>query len=426
MKALINANIYDFQNYRENGYILFDKEIQEVGPMNIFPGAKQCFDMKNALVMPGLVVGHTHMYSAFARGMQVPFHPQSFQDILTQLWWKLDAALDHEAVYYSGLVSSAEFIKNGVTTVIDHHAGGKIRGSLNRLKKAVCEDAGLRGIFCFETSDRFDADECMEENLSFAAVNSEKCAGMFGMHASMSLSDETLKKVSTRLRGMPIHIHVAESPEDEADSLQKYGKRVVERLEDFGLLNRNSILAHCVHVDEREAGIMAKAGVYVALNPTSNMNNAVGLPDYERFKEHGIKVLLGNDGLGFNVAREMLNLTFGMKHRKEHPLAFSLEDLLQVIRNGYEFAGRMLGIKIGRIEKGCKADMIAVPYMAPTPMNADNAFGHVFYGLFDHFHPREVLCDGEFVMKDYEIREELEAVYPAAQKIAKKVWEKIQ
>jgi cytosine/adenosine deaminase-related metal-dependent hydrolase len=222
MKAFINATLYDFESFRENQYVLFEDEIIQVGPMDKFPGADEITDAIGCVLMPGLLNAHAHIYSTFARGMSVPFDPKSFQDILDQLWWKLDAKLDKESVYYSGLVSACECIQNGVTTVIDHHASGLyIKGSLNELKRSVCDEMGLRGIFCFETSDRFDIDECIEENIEFASHKSERCAGLFGMHASLSLSDDTLRKISQKTGDIPVHVHAAESIEDEDDCIKK-------------------------------------------------------------------------------------------------------------------------------------------------------------------------------------------------------------
>lgn len=159
----------------------------------------------------------------------------------------------------SGLVYGMDSIKSGVTTLIDHHASGLyIKGSLNEIKKSVCDTLGLRGIFCFETSDRFNIDECISENIEFSRDKSNKHCGVFGMHASMSLSDKTLEKISKVLGNLPIHIHIAESTDDVYDCMDKYNKTIVKRLDDFNLLNENSILSHCVHINDDEANIIEK------------------------------------------------------------------------------------------------------------------------------------------------------------------------
>lgn len=428
VKVIINCNIFDYENYKENQYIRFDKEILEVGDMKDFKKNKneEIIDFKGKLVMPGFVNGHTHIYSTFARGMSVEFNPKSFSDILKQLWWRMDSKIDLETTYYSGLVSGIEFIKNGITTFIDHHASGlAIKGTLNELKKGLCDEIGLRGIFCFETSDRFNVTECIEENVEFAKNKNENHAGMFGLHASLSLSNETLKKVSENLNGLPIHIHVAESLEDEEDSIKKYGKRVVERLEEFDLLTKNSILSHCVHIDEKEAEIISKHDVYVALNPTSNMNNAVGLPNYMLLKNNNIKTIIGNDGLGFNITREYLNLYYTQKYRYEDPTFFNFVDLKNNIDNVYNLAGELLGIKIGRIKEGYKADMISFDYIPFTLLDKNNIFGHVFFGIWDKLDVIDTIVNGEILMKNREVKYDVNSIYNNAKEISKKLWERL-
>ncbi|MFA6649081.1 MAG: hypothetical protein WCS48_03195, partial [Candidatus Izemoplasmatales bacterium] len=147
MKALINARIYDYNQYQEQAYILFDEQITQVGPMIEFvDNGYDIIDCTGQLVMPSLVVGHSHIYSTFARGLSIPFNPQNFQEILAQLWWKLDASLDNSMNYNSGIASACDFLRNGITTIIDHHASGKdIIGSLLALKHAICDDASMRG-----------------------------------------------------------------------------------------------------------------------------------------------------------------------------------------------------------------------------------------------------------------------------------------
>lgn len=428
MYALINVRLYDFNYYKEDAYILFDNKIQAIGDMNHFQDdGYDIIDGTNQLVLPSLVVAHTHIYSTFARGLSLQFNPSNFQEILDQLWWKLDAQLDQEEIYYSGLVSGVDYIKNGVTTLIDHHASGlEIKGSLNALKKAICDDVGMRGIFCFETSDRFDTDACIEENLNFAQTYHERnCVGLFGLHASMSLSDKTLEKVSEKSGEIPIHIHVAESQMDQEDCLAHYGERVVERLHRHQLLKENSILSHCIHISEKEADLIAKNGAYVVLNVTSNMNNGVGLPDYLLFNKKGIRCLIGNDGIASSITTEWLNLYYCMHHSKQSPTAFGFEPLIEIIKNNYDYVNQAMGIKIGKIEKGYDADLLMIPYIPPTPMDVDNAFGHIFFGLANCFKPKHVWCMGEQVVKDYQVSERLEEKYKEASEVATNLWQKI-
>ncbi|EHI97697.1 S-adenosylhomocysteine deaminase [Clostridium sp. DL-VIII] len=426
IKALINARIFNYDSLKENSYVLFNKQIIEIGSMENFKGADEVFDCNNQIVMPGFVNCHSHIYSTFARGWITEFNPKNFVELLEQMWWKLDGVLEEKDIYYSGIVSGMEFIKNGITTVVDHHASGKIRGSLNLLKRALCDYLGIRGVFCFESSERFPIDECIEENLEFGKNITNMERGLFGMHACLTLSDEALKKIAKESEGMPIHIHVAESDEDNIDSIKKYNKTPIERLEEYGLLRENSILSHCIYLTEKDMDILAKHKIYVALNPTSNLNNAVGLADVLELEKRNIKCILGNDGLGFNLTREMLNLLFGMHLKYKSPTAYSLNNLKKVIENNYEYAGKILNCKLGKIEQGYEADFLTLEYNAPTPMNEDNLFGHFFYGMLDNFKPKNVWCNGKIKLKDYKLLEDEEKIYAEARKIAKEVWSKTQ
>lgn len=429
IKAIINARIYDFHQFIENGFVIFDDKIIKVGPMTDFADKNyQINDAQDHLVMPGLINGHTHIYSTFARGMSVHFHPQNFQEILDQLWWKLDRNLDNETTYYSGIVSAIDHIKHGVTTMIDHHASGiDITGSLEALKKAVVDDVGCRAIFAFETSDRFDVKKCIDENLSFAKNNQTSFTrGLFGLHASMSLSDDTLKRVKEKLGDLPIHIHVAESEMDEKDANGKYSEKIINRLERHGLLNKDSIIAHGIFIDDEEMEIIRKHDCIMAVNFNSNMNNSVGLPPLKAFKKHGLKVMAGNDGISSSITTEYLSLYYGSHLLDQNPNDFGLEDMKSIILESYDYASRMLGVKLGKIEPGYEADLIVVPYLPPTPMHENNAFGHLFYGLFNSFKPRCVFVGGKEIVDYYQVSEYLQNRYGKASMYAEKLWERIR
>ena len=368
MKAIINANIYDYHTYQPDSYVLFEGQIRQTGPMAEFPGADEVTDAKGAMLLPGMIVGHAHVYGAFLRGVPLSLNPESFRELLEQLYWRLDGGLDLEATYHSAQVFGLEHIKYGVTTILDHHASGSaIRGTLAQLKKGICDETGIRGVFCFETSDRFDVDDCIAENLEFARKSAPNFAGMFGMHASLSVSQETLRKISEVIGNIPVHVHVGESLEDEELSVAQYGRRIVERFDDFGLLNPNSLLAHCVNIDEAEAGIIAERKCTVAMNVLSNMNTSVGLPSHALFKEHGIRAVVGNDSLGVNLASDYRATLYSQHLRQKSAWRFGYGDLLQLIRNVYDYAGELLGIKLGRVQPGYEADMLLAPYLPSHP-----------------------------------------------------------
>ncbi len=427
MKAIIHTNTYDFETYEEDRYVLFDEKIVKTGPMIEFiDHGYEIIDGTDHLTMPSLVNAHTHIYSTFARGMSLPFAPSNFVEILEQLWWKLDSALELEDVYSSGVVYSRETLLNGVTTIVDHHASGAIRGSLNQLKKAVVEEAGMRGAFCFETSDRFDLYYCINENLDFANANQTPyCQGMFGLHASMTLSEASLEKISDAIGDTPLHVHVAESQYDESDCLLKYGKKIVERLDGHNLLNKKSLLAHCLYINDDEAKLIEEKGCRVAYNVTSNMNNSVGLPNYSLLAKRDIPVLVGNDGISSGVATEWLNLLYSMHLRYQTPNIFDMSNVLKMINDSYAYVSQLFGVQLGRIQEGYESDLLMIPYIEPTPIDSDNAFGHVFFGLANSFRPRHVWCGGKQLVSDFEVCEAHRSRYRTAKKSAAEVWNRL-
>src|SRR5215469_8342825 len=101
----------------EGGYVAYRAPTLEPRP------GDQVVDLQGRLLMPGLVCGHTHLYSTLARGMPGPHRtPANFKEILELVWWRLDRALDREAIYYSALVGALEAARSGTTCLFDHHS----------------------------------------------------------------------------------------------------------------------------------------------------------------------------------------------------------------------------------------------------------------------------------------------------------------
>lgn len=428
-KALINIRLYDYHNYIENAYVIFDKEIIEVGEMTHFHNdGYKIIDGKGKLLLPNFVCAHAHIYSIFARGLSLPFNPINFQEILDQMWWKLDVKIDNQITYYSGIAAGTEFIKNGVTAIIDHHASGKdILGSLTALKKSLVDTLNLRAILCFETSDRYQIDDCIKENVLFAKrYHNPHISGLFGLHASMSLSDESLKLIKRKQKDIPLHVHVGESIMDEEDCINKYGSRIISRFNKYGLIKEDSLIVHGVYLDEQELDIIKNLKAYMVVNTTSNMNNAVDLPNVKAFIDKGIPVLVGNDGLSTSMANEYNNVFYSSHLKNESATTLNIGDVLTMINNSYDYVSRRLNIKLGRIEKGYVSDFLLLPYTPFTKMDNSNAFGHLFYGLYPCFKPSEVFVDGKLLLKNYELtskkaKEEL----IKAKSISNTLWERV-
>lgn len=406
IKAIINVKIYDYDNFIDNGYVIFDKEIIEVGEMKNFTDNNyQIINGVGKLLLPNFVCAHSHIYSIFARGLSLPFAPHNFLEILEQMWWKIDAKIDNNVTYYSALASGKEFLLNGVTTVIDHHASGEdIRGSLTSLKKGLVDILNLRAILCFETSDRYPLKDCLLENRNFALrYHNDHIAGLFGLHASMTLSNKSLSLVKRYQHDIPLHVHVAESVMDEEDSLTKYNTDIISRFNKYNLLKPDSLIVHGVHIKDEELDIIKNKGAYMVVNTTSNMNNAVGIPNVKKYLEKRIPVLVGNDGLSTNMATEYLNVFYTSHLKNESATCLNLNDIRKMINDTYDYVNKRLNIKIGKIKKGYLSDFLLIDYVPFTKMDSMNAFGHLFYGLFPSFKPSHVYVDGKLLVKNYQL-----------------------
>lgn len=420
--------VYDYQRFIDDGYIIFNEKIVDVGVMKDYKPLEgyQEINCHHHLIIPGLVSGHTHLYSTFARGMSVPFNPNSFLDILKQLWWKMDYFLDKKMIYSSALMGGIDQLRNGTTSLIDHHASYLVKGSLNQIYDALVETLGLRCVLAFETSDRFSIDEAIEENMNFINQPRQDASGLFGMHASMSLSDESLKAIEERLNGSGIHIHVAESLLDEDECVKRYGMRVVERLDKFHLINKSALLVHCTHISEEEMDIIKARGATIAINPTSNLNNAVGISKVRQFLNKGIPVIVGNDGLIQSQPLEYMN-TYYLSHlNNQSPTGFTLDEVKQLLVHTYAYINARLGTQLGSFIKGAEADILLIPYKPFTPVNKDNVFGHVFFGVFPSFHPKMVFAKGKRLVNNYELVDDYKEAYLHANIQAKKLWKKIE
>jgi putative selenium metabolism protein SsnA len=267
-------------------------------------------DARGQLVMPGNLCAHTHFYGAYARGMAIPGQaPENFPQILKRLWWPLDKALDPETIRMSALVSLVDAVKHGTTSLIDHHASPNcIDGSLDVIADAV-DQSGLRAVLCYEVTDRDGQDRMqagIAENMRFMNGNSRsRITGTFGLHASLTLDDAALRACADAAPAdAGFHVHVAEHEADEQDSLQKSGKQVVTRLQDYGIWRDKTIAAHCVHIDEQECAILQDAGVWITHQPRSNMNNAVGAMAFDDMMRRGMQICIGNDGFSNNMWAE--------------------------------------------------------------------------------------------------------------------------
>lgn len=395
-----------------------------------FPDA-EVVDCSGKIILPGFICAHHHFYSTMARGMAPPGEPASnFVEILQRLWWKLDKALSEEDITLSTQIPLIECIRNGTTTIIDHHASPSMRdGSLDLIEKAVRE-AGLRASLCYEVSDRNKPGAGIAENERFikkVGKGDGQIAAMMGLHASFTVSDETVEKCVgiAEDAGVGCHIHVAEDAADREDSITKYGTPTVNRLQGLGVTGDQSIFVHCVHIDESEMGILADTKTNVVHNPESNMNNAVGVTKLLKLLEKGVLVGLGTDGMSSDMLAQMRCAY--LLHRLDNldPRVAFVEAPQLLLQNNAEIAGRQFGISLGEIAEGGPADLAIIDYWPPTPLNEANFLGHLIFGLVDATVDTTV-CRGKILMRNKKILSlDEERIAARSRELAPKMWKRL-
>lgn len=391
-------------------------------------------DAKRGLILPAFINTHEHIYSALSRGISIKgYQATSFLNILDGMWWTLDRNLTLENTKLSAMATYIDCIKNGCTTIFDHHASfGQIEGSLFAIEEAA-KETGVRSCLCYEVSDRDGMEKskaAVKENVDFIkhalADDSDMIAGMMGMHAQFTISDETMERcVSEKPDGVGYHIHVAEGIEDLYDCLHKYGKRIINRLYDWNILGEKTLLGHCIHVNEKEMDMIKDTNTMVVHNPESNMGNACGCPPTMHLMHKGILCGLGTDG----YTHDMMESWKVAKLLHEHHLCDATvawgEVPQMLFKNNAKIANRYFKKPLGVLKEGAAADVITIAYDPLTPLDETNLDGHMLFGVSGH-DVQTTIANGKVLMKNRELTEVDEAkVMADCRQSAADLWKRI-
>ena len=391
-----------------------ESEIVAVGPAkdlnSQYAGAERV-DGNGALLLPGLIDAHTHLYAALSLGMPSSGDPpHDFPQILERVWWRFDKALRDEDVALSALVGSIASLRSGITTILDHHASPlAVPDSLNRLAEGVSQ-VGLRACLAYEVSDR-DGPESREqgiaENRRFIRAtqtgDDSLLKGLFGLHAVFSLSDETLRRCSEEAAGLGVgcHMHMAEHQPEVAKFAQDHDQTIAEFLAEVGILGPKTVVAHTVHITSDDILVLKETGTFNVHNPKSNMGNGVGISPIIEMIELGQPVGLGSDGF-YDIPQEIVVTPLLQTLSTGDPSSFSGQMALQMAYDhNARFAEQVFGCRLGKIAPGYTADLIVVPYDPPTPVEEGNLTSHIISALAGGV--KTALVNGQPVLKDGEI-----------------------
>ncbi len=440
MRTLIqNGTIITFgkscQVLEDHAILLEGDRIARIAPKAQIQGPfDRVLDASGKVVMPGLINAHMHFYSTLVRGLGKAAPSCNFQEVLENLWWRLDKKLSLEDTYISAKVMLVEAIKKGTTTLIDHHASpGAVRGSLDQIAKAV-KETGLRSCLCYELSDRDGetiAEEGLEENAAFIrrcqSEQDPQLKAMFGMHAAFTISDKTMAKASEmgRALGAGFHVHAAEAASDVDYNVKHFGKRVIERLEAHGILGEKTMAAHCVHINQHEVEILARTGTMVASNTQSNLNNAVGIADLVNLQDAGVLVGLGTDAMTVAMLEETRVALWAQHLRANNPSCAFMEVAGAITAKNPEIASRVWGFPLGELKEGAAADVILMDYLPPTPLDNGTVLGHLIFGISQAV-VDTTICGGRILMEGRKLAIDLDEATMAAQSraLAVKLWDR--
>ncbi len=419
---------------RDGAVVMDGDTIREVGDSETmrkkYPDA-EFVDAKGQVIMPGFINAHTHIYSGLARGLSIEGNnPTNFFEVLDGTWWAIDRKLTLDGTRASAYATILDCIRDGVTTIFDHHASFcEIPGSLFAIRD-VAKELGMRACLCYEVSERDGEEKCdqaIRENAEFARwaakEDDDMIRAMFGGHALFTISDRTFRKMVEANDGLTgFHIHVSEGMNDVWDSLRNYGCRPVERLLDNDILGPRTLLGHCIHVNGAEMDIIRETGTMVVNNPESNMGNAVGCAPVLQMMKKGILVGMGTDAYTHDMLESLKVFLIIQRHNAGLPNVGFGEGTKMLFENNRIIASKYFKKPLGILKPGAAADVIVMDYRPFTPFSDANADGHMLFGMMGK-NCRTTIINGRVLYKDREfVNIDEDKINNWTMEQAKKLW----
>ena len=426
------------KGYYEHGAVAYEGakivEVGEEAALRAKYADAEIVDAKGGVIMPAFINAHTHIYSALARGLSiVGNNPTNFYEVLDGTWWAIDRHLMMDGTRASATALYIDSIKQGVTTIFDHHASyGEIPGTLFTISEES-RRLGLRSCLCYEVSDRDGEEKCLQaikENADFITYcqkqNDPMLAAMFGGHALFTISDKTFDRMVEANNGRTgYHIHVSEGMNDVYDTAYNYGTRSVNRLLNNGILGPKTMLGHCIHVNPAEMDIIRETGTMVCNNPESNMGNAVGCAPVLQMIKKGITVGLGTDSYTFDMLESLKVALIIQRHNACMPNVAWCEVTDMLFKNNRKIAAKYFDAPLGILKPGAAADVIVMDYKCFTPFSDANIDGHMIFGMTGR-QCETTMCNGKLLMKDRQlIGIDEEAMNARTMEASKKLWSRL-
>ncbi len=363
------------------------------------PERARVIDARGGAVLPGLVDLHDH--TALGRGWadHLPL-----AENLARFWYPLVRAIDREAVYRGALLSYAESIRFGVTTVNDMYR------HIDAMAEAAGE-IGIRAVLSNVVADDEHGLDTLASNEAGFRSSNGAADGRVEVRVGIEwlpLSSMGLLRDASALAkdlGTGVHIHLNESMGEVQSSIERFGRRPTEVAYECELLGPETVAAHCVWLSDTEIGLMRDTGTHISHNPTSNAKLGVGVARLLDYRAAGINVGLGHDSTeGVNSSDLFQVMQFASLVQRavkmDAELLGAAELLTMATRNG----STALGHDAGVLAVGKKADLIVIDLDDPsfTPLvrgNRNQLYAHLAFAAQGRA-VRTVLIDGSVVMHD--------------------------
>ncbi len=355
------------------------------------------------IVLPGLINGHSHAAMTLLRGVADDL---ALMDWLNNYIFPAEVAfVDAEFVRIGTELACWEMLRGGTTTFVDMYYYPDTIAE-------VVERCGMRALISAtvigqRSPDAEGADDSIGKGLGFIdrwQGRHPRITPIFGPHANYTLNAEELAATRDAAldRGVPISIHLSESPYEVQNAKDTYGTTSIEMLESIGFFEGPTIAAHVVWPTETEIPILAKRKVGVIHNPTSNMKIASGIAPVTAMLDAGVRVGLGTDGAASNndldLWEEMRLAAFLQKVDRMDPEALPAMTVLSMATDG---GARAIGLgeTIGSLEPGKQADIIQVAFDDVHHVPMYDVVSHLVY-VSDEQDVASVVVDGTVLVRD--------------------------
>ena len=391
---------------------VIDNVIARIGT-DLSDHADRTIDGWGKAVIPGFVNGHGHAAMTLFRGFA--------DDMPLRLWlekkiWPNEAKLTRSDIYWGTKLACLEMIKSGTTTFMDmyFHYGA--------IAEAACE-MGMRAVISAVLFDSFDPEKTLACQRSVERLYEEKAnysrriKFSLGPHAIYTVSGELLRWAHrfAMEHNLLIHLHLAETQQEVADSVRDFGMTPVRYLYKLGVLSPQLVIAHGIYIDEDEIRMLADHGVKVIHNPASNLKLASGFRfPFVEMKRAGIQVGLGTDGCSSSNNLDMveamkLAALVGKAWRKD-PEVLTAQEVFEAATS---VGADILGLDAGRIEAGRLADLCLVDLKQPAFVPNFNFTSNLVYAANGSCIDT-VLCNGKIVMENRKVPGEEEILEKTA------------